>query len=188
MGESNLGPGRLDSKVVMQWAVVFAVVVALLSAGRSFLVPLAVALLISNLLGAITNGIAKLPGVGHVVPKWVARLLSIVLLIGFFWVVYRILAGQSDGMIAAAPVYQERFAALIANVSGSLGLTNVPTTGQLFEQVNIGAILRFLGGSLGGGSPASGVGPQLTKNIKMNVRILHIALPLLIIFKIYRMY
>jgi len=89
--------------------------------GSSFLLPLAIALLIWNLLEAIIDQLRRI-GIGPVrVPRILAMIISICLVGIFFMIVVRILSSQVDAIAKAAPRYTERLREIFGNVVNWLG-------------------------------------------------------------------
>jgi len=110
--------------------VAFGVVLACLIYGRGFLLPLAVALLLTTLLNATVDRIARIRFAGRTSPRWLATILGIGLVSLCFWFVFKILSGQADAVSAAWPRYIERFEILIGDVVKFIG----PTATAKFEQ------------------------------------------------------
>ena len=149
-GKGRTGRFLLPSAVqVMPGFLIFAITLALLIAGRDFLVPLAVAVLLWNLLNALAVAFGRIQIGGSPIPGWLAWTLSlVVLLLGnalFYW----ILTSQSEALIAAAPVYQANFTKLTEWFTALIGIEGMPSTAKLMESVNLGALLSWLGGSIG---------------------------------------
>lgn len=101
--------------------VAFGVVLAGLVYGRSFLLPLAFALLFTTLLNAIIDRIARVKFAGHLIPRWLAIILGIGVVSLAFWFAFRILSGQADAVSAAWPRYVERFERIAGDVADYIG-------------------------------------------------------------------
>jgi AI-2 transport protein TqsA len=101
--------------------IAIGVVVAGLVLGRSFLIPLAIAVLLWNLLEALIGGFARI-GVGRVrLPRWFAGILSIATVGLVLYVVAIILLAQGDAIANAWPRYQERLTSIFADLAQWLG-------------------------------------------------------------------
>ena len=101
--------------------IAIGVVIAGLVLGRSFLIPLAIAVLLWNLLEALIDGFGRI-GVGRVqLPRWFAMMLSIVTVGLAFYVVAIILLAQGDAIAAAWPRYEERLKSIVADLAQWLG-------------------------------------------------------------------
>ena len=129
--------------------VILALTLTVLVVGRDFLVPLAVAILFWNLLNALAAVFGRIKVGKSSVPAWLAWTLSIAGLFVANGLVYWILTSQSDALTAAAPVYEANFIKLGEKFATLLGIERMPSTDQLMESVNLGALLSWLGGSVG---------------------------------------
>lgn len=97
------------------------VLVAALVYGRSFLLPLALAIFFWNLMEAMIQGFASIRIARWSPPRWLATLLGIATVGIGFYVIIMILLGQIDAIIAAMPRYISRFEAIVANLTEWLG-------------------------------------------------------------------
>jgi len=149
-GENDRGRFVLPpSEKIMPGMVILALTLTVLVVGRGFLVPLAVAVLFWNLLNALASAFGRIKLGGSPIPNWLTWTLALVVLILADALVYWILTSQSDALIAAAPVYEANFLKLSDKFSTLLGIERMPSTDQLMESVNLGALLSWLGGSVG---------------------------------------
>jgi AI-2 transport protein TqsA len=89
--------------------VVLLVLLVGLHYGSEFLIPLSIALLVFVLLTAIIDRIASLRPGGRAIPRWVAQLLGLGLVIFGLAGIVMILAGQASDVAIAMPRYQARF-------------------------------------------------------------------------------
>ena len=138
-----------QSTQIAQWTFVLAVTFAILIVGRTFLVPLAVALLLLNLLNALAGAFGRIRLGRRSLPKWLAWTFALVALLLANALVYWILISQSEALSAAAPVYQANFDKLASKLTVLLGIEKMPSTTQLMESLDLGALLTWLGGSVG---------------------------------------
>jgi AI-2 transport protein TqsA len=141
---------KFDARGVMNWSVILAVTLAILVAGRSFLIPLAVAVLLWSLLNALSNFIQRLVVGGRHMPRWLATTFAVLLLLLANYVVYVILVNQADALQKAAPVYQANFTRLADQLTEWLGIEEMPATAHLLERLNVGSLFTRLGGLVGG--------------------------------------
>ncbi len=89
--------------------------------GSSFLIPLAIAVLLWNLLEAVIDGFARI-GVGRVrLPRWFAVILSIATVCLVLYLVAIILLAQGDAIASAWPRYEERLKSIVADLAQWLG-------------------------------------------------------------------
>ena len=89
--------------------IAFGVVLTALVVGQSFLMPLAIAVLVWSLLQAVIERIVHFRGrKGLSAPRWLATLIGVGLIFAAFLFVIDILASQADAVAAAWPRYYER--------------------------------------------------------------------------------
>jgi AI-2 transport protein TqsA len=101
--------------------VAFGVVLAILVLGKSFLVPLAIAVLFWHLLEAIINDLGRLAISRFRLPRWFAAVLAIGLILLFLYVITIVLLSQADAIANAWPRYVERVKSTIAGLADWLG-------------------------------------------------------------------
>jgi len=141
--------GGFGAQKLMYWSVIVAVVIGLLVAGRQFLIPLAVAVLLWSLLDALRGHFQRLGPGGHTMPRWLATILAVSVMLLGVYLVYVILAGQATALQKAAPVYQENFLRLAERVMDLLGIEQLPAVAQLLERLNVGRVFTWLGTAVG---------------------------------------
>ncbi|MGH1349552.1 MAG: AI-2E family transporter [Methyloligellaceae bacterium] len=112
--------------------------------GSSFLLPLAIAILLWNLLEAV---IARLTGSLYI-PRIFAMIIAIGLVAFGFFLISRILMSQGDAVVAAAPKYTERLKEIIGHIGNWLGpeMTERIKNGVAGLQYS-NSISGFLGGA-----------------------------------------
>ncbi len=101
--------------------IAIGVVIAGLVLGSSFLIPLAIAVLLWNLLEAMIDGFARI-GIGRMrIPRRLAALLSIAAVGFVLYLVVLIVLAQGEAIATAWPRYEERLKSIIADLSQWLG-------------------------------------------------------------------
>ncbi len=130
------------------WCTIVAVTVALLVLGKALLVPLAIAVFIWILLGAIKSTLVRLAPSEMQVPGWLANTFAIFIVVAFTYATIVVIASQTDELAAAIPVYQANFAAIIAKFTQLLNVQELPTAESMLGQLDIGAILSWIGDSV----------------------------------------
>lgn len=138
-----------DAKKLATWCIILAVSLTFLVVGRVFLIPLTIAILLWSLLDALRGVFLRLAPESHPMPNWVAMTLSISTVVLGNGIVYAILVGQVDALVAAAPVYQANFEALTSRVAGFLGLESLPTVESLLDRLDLGEMFAWIGASAG---------------------------------------
>lgn len=97
------------------------VVIAGLILGRSFLIPLAIAVLLWNLLEALIDGFRRV-GVGRVrLPRSISALLAIAAVSFLVYLIANIFLAQGGAVADAWPRYEERLKTIAADLSLWLG-------------------------------------------------------------------
>ena len=133
---------------IAAWCVIFAVTIALLVLGKSFLVPFAIAAVVWVLIAAIRSALVRMTPGNWTMPGWLATMLALLAIVASVYVVIGIVTSQSDALTAAIPVYQQNFATLAATLSSKLNIAELPTADKLLSQIDLGAILTSLGDSV----------------------------------------
>ena len=149
MTEHQPAPLTFDPNKLAVWSLILAVGLALLVVGAGFLIPLAVAVLVWGLLNALRDFFHRLAPGGREMPYWLATTLAIATILAANYLFYRLLVSQTDALVAAAPVYQSNFAELTERLARMLRIEQMPSATLLVEQLDLGALLSWVGGSVG---------------------------------------
>jgi len=129
--------------------IILIISLTLIQVGKNFLIPLILSLLAWSLLNALSAHIMRLHIGPLSTPRWLATLLSIMVLGLFLLGIYQILASQAADLTAAGPIYQENFTRLLNELVIWLGIEQLPNTDSFLENINIGSILSLVGSSIG---------------------------------------
>lgn len=141
---------QLTVRDAMSWSVMIAVAIGLLVAGREFLIPLAVAILVWSLLDSFRHYLQRFSLRGHHLPRWFATTVAVLVMLCATYVVYEILIRQATALQNAAPEYQANFARLTGKLAGRFGLQQTLVTDNLLERFDLGTVFAWLGGIVGG--------------------------------------
>jgi predicted PurR-regulated permease PerM len=144
----NDAPFDFDPVRFAAWSIIAAVTVALLVLGKALLVPLAIAIFIWILLGAIKSLLVRLAPGGMHVPAWLANVVGILVIVASAYATIAVIMGQSEALAAAVPVYQANFAAILASLKQTLNIVELPTTESLLSRLDLAAILSWIGDSV----------------------------------------
>ena len=130
--------------------IAFVVGVALAAFGRDVLFPVALAILITILLNAMTGYLRMVPLGPWRMPRWLCMTLSLVL-VGYAMVVtVDMTVSTVNEMISRAPVYQENIARILATFKERFGITAFPTGADVLEQIEFrrvaNAVLQIVSG------------------------------------------
>jgi len=141
-------PFDFDPVRLAAWCVIAVVTVTLLVLGKALLVPLAIAIFIWILLGAIASLLARLAPADMHVPTWLANAVGILIIVASSYATIAVIKRQSEALTAALPAYQANFAAIISDFKQSLNIVELPTTESLLSRLDAAAILSWAGDSV----------------------------------------
>lgn len=128
----------IDTRRLVEWLVSAAIVLGLLVIGRPLLVPFAFALLVWAVLNALTDALHhKLK-----LPQPLAWASSLVLIVGSFYLVVRIVADETAAMATAVPGY---IAKLNHLADGWLHFLRLGPLPSLREMVSASGVASFVG-------------------------------------------
>ena len=130
------------------WSVSAAIIVSFLVLGRGLLVPLAIAVFIWILISSIRSVLNRIKPGDNPMPGWVANWLAIFIMLAASYLGILVLTSQADALSAAIPTYQANFEAILVNLTAAFGLEQLPTTESLLSEVDLGAVLRWVGDSI----------------------------------------
>jgi AI-2 transport protein TqsA len=82
-------------------------------------------------------------------PDWLASLIGMAAIVGAMLMVFSIIAGQIDAVIAAGPAYVARGQELVTSVFAWLGEDVAAAIVAAFEDIDLAAYVRALAGSAG---------------------------------------
>jgi AI-2 transport protein TqsA len=148
MSRSGTPSFEFDPVRFAAWSIIALVTVALLVLGKSLLIPLAIAVFIWILIGAIKSTLIRLAPGQWKIPGWIANSLAILIIVATTYAAIGLIASQSDALAAAIPVYQANLASVVARLTQSLNIQDLPTTESLLSQLDLGAILSWVGDSV----------------------------------------
>jgi predicted PurR-regulated permease PerM len=101
--------------------IAFGVVLIGLVYGRSFLITLAIAIFLWNVLEAMIPGLANLKICEFKPPRWLATILGLATTAFGFYLILTILLGQVDAITAAWSRYIVRFESIVSDLAQWLG-------------------------------------------------------------------
>lgn len=124
-------------------------ILTLLVTARAFLIPLAIAVLLWNLLDALIDWFARFHIRKAKVPRWLATLFSIGLVITAGWVVARILSTQVDAIAQEGPRYITRLEQIFAQAMAKIGSDAADQFLQMVQELDLTLALSGVLGSAG---------------------------------------
>ena len=141
-------PFQFDPLRMAAWLLIAGSSVAFLVLGEPLLVPLAIAVFIWILLAAIRSMLRGLAPAHLSPPTWLLNLVAIAIVCLVSYVVALLVTSQSDELTAAIPGYQQNFSAILLQVTNMVGLEALPATNTVLDQLDIAAILSWIGDSI----------------------------------------
>ena len=134
------------SLAIIATVVVFYV----LAVGRTLLVPFAVAVMLWYIVNALSRWYASVFRSGSGRVNWLTLLSSVITIAALAALIVNMIQNNISDVVAAAPGYKVNVDRLIAKLSGLFGLQQVPTVGQLIENIDIAPAITSLAGALTG--------------------------------------
>jgi AI-2 transport protein TqsA len=117
--------------------IALGVVLVGLVYGRGFLIPLAIAILLWNLLGAVIERFARIRIGAFQLPQWFAALLGIAVIVLGLYVIQSILLGQVDAISAAWPRYMSRLESIVGDLTQWLGVEQSAKLKQAIMSIDL---------------------------------------------------
>lgn len=146
----NEAPSRTSRLPALALQILAAgLVLTALIFGKSFLIPLAIAILVWSILNAIIVRIEAIRLGPLAPPRWLASFLGIALIGLTLLAVVRILASQADAVAAAWPRYAMRLEALFSDTLAWLGPEVAREAKEALSQIDIAAQVPGFVGSAG---------------------------------------
>jgi len=118
---TDIGPDVEKPRGLGMSVVVCGVVLAILVLGRSFLVPLAIAVLFWHLLEALISDLSRLASSRFRIPPWFASILVVGLILLGLYAIGIVLLSQTNAIAIAWPHYAERMKSIVAGLADWLG-------------------------------------------------------------------
>jgi AI-2 transport protein TqsA len=124
--------------------IAFGVVVAALFYGRPFLLPLALAIFLWNLMEAMVQGFSSIEIANFRTPRWLATLLGVATVAFGCYLIFTILLGQVDAINTALPRYMARFETIVADLTEWLGPDRSAKVRSAFASIDLTKIVPGL--------------------------------------------
>ena len=132
------------------WLALILLAGYLLHAGRSVLIPLALAILIWQLINAISTRVQRISFAGYVPGRWNRRLAATLVVVLALWLMVNLIAHNIGAVTANAPRYEANLLALLPRLAGMFGLPPPASVGDLMGQIRLDAVIRSLSAVLAG--------------------------------------
>lgn len=128
--------------------VIATIIITLLIVGKTFLVPLFLAVVIWYLINAVSDLVQDTPTIGRLLPVWLSKTISAALILGFLYLIGILVSDNIRQMIAVAPEYQDNFWAQMENIFHRFGM-EMPEIDELMADINIANVLQQILGNVG---------------------------------------
>ncbi len=125
------------------------IVLTILVAGRSFLIPIAVALVLFNLLAALINHVTKVRILGWSVPRPIAMAVGLIVVVYLPFLIASVFSSQVDAVVAASPRYFGRIESIAGAAAEYLGHDLADDLRRGLTEINLGARIPAVLGSAG---------------------------------------
>ncbi len=126
-----------------------AIVLLMLVEGRSFLIPIAVALVLFNLLTALINHIARASLGGWSIPRPLAVAVGLIVIVLLPYLILSVLSSQVDAVVAASPRYVARVQSLVTAAGEYFGGNLADDLRAGLAEINVAARIPGLLGTAG---------------------------------------
>ena len=155
MDSSASSPEKLSVRSLRSnwWTAIFIglfVVGSIIVYGQSFLVPLAVAVLLWQLINAIARLYGRLGFGDFRLPSWLAHLAAVATIFLLCWLTVSIITRNVSAVQQAAPTYQANLRVIVDNAINLLGLESVPSLASMVNQLDLAALIGRLTSAFGG--------------------------------------
>ena len=117
--------------------IAFASGIAFVAYGRDVLIPIALAILITLLLNAMTSYLERLTLGKWQAPRWLCMTLSLLLISYAFTVTVDMTVSTVNEMVGRTAYYQENVDRVMANLKERFGLSSFPTVTDLLDKIDI---------------------------------------------------
>lgn len=150
MEKSHLRDRALTLEFWRDLLLVLTLLIVGLVYGAGFLIPLTFALLVFVLLTAVVDKVAGLKLGRRPVPRWLAHVIGILLVLCGLSVIGLILSSQAEEVSNAIPRYTERFEGMLAALVSLVGEENAADMRDSLQTADISGFAMGAIGSVGG--------------------------------------
>lgn len=130
------------------WSLLFVGFISVLIFGKSFLIPIVLAIFITILLSALQTQLLKFSWFGVSLNNFTATLLAIVMLGGVNYIIVGILTQQLESFREHIPIYQQNFESMINSAFDPPFLQQLSSVEGLISEVDFTGMLIWVSDSL----------------------------------------
>ncbi len=132
------------------WLALLLMAGYLLHAGRAVLIPLALAILIWQLVNAVSSRVQRIDIGGFRPNHWHQLGAAVLLITVGLWLVVNLIARNVGAVSANASVYEANLLAILPRVVGLFGLPAPESVGDLVNQIELDVLIRSISAALAG--------------------------------------
>lgn len=131
-------------------AILVTFAFAILTLGKDLIIPMVLGVFIWYLINILADAILKINVRGIGVPRLVAFLLALVVILGSLTLLTNVISSSINTVIRAAPAYQENINSLLNRVAQWMGLSESPQLRELLNKIDFNNIIQNLGLTVAG--------------------------------------
>ncbi len=131
------------------WLATVAIMLWILVAGRSYLIPIAIALVLFSLLSAMIDRLTRIRIGAWSTPRPLAIVIGLVIVAYALFLIASVLSTQVEAVIAASPRYIARMEALLSQAAEFLGRDLADDLQKALADINLTRRIPGLVGSAG---------------------------------------
>ena len=132
------------------WVALLLMTGFLLYAGRPVLVPLALSVLIWQLINAVSVRLERLEVAGYTPRRWHQLVGAIVVIVLALWLAVNLIVRNVGTVSANASVYEANLPGLLPRIAGLFGLPAPESMSDLMDQVQLDVLIRSISAALAG--------------------------------------
>ena len=132
------------------WVALLLMTGFLLYAGRPVLVPLALSVLIWQLINAVSVRLERFKVAGYAPRRWHQLVGAIVVIVLALWLAVNLIVRNVGTVSANASVYEANLLALLPRIAGLFGLPAPESMSDLMDQVQLDVLIRSISAALAG--------------------------------------
>ena len=114
------------------------------------LIPFVVAVLIWYLINALANAYGRIAIREWRPPAFLSLLAAIVSVLAVLFFLFQLVSANVTAVTKAAPLYGQNLEELVERWTGAVGLKMAPNVTEILNQIDIGALIRGVAGTLTG--------------------------------------
>ena len=117
----------------------------ILSIGKSFFIPIVIAVVIWYLIIAMASFFGKIMlNEKRAIPRWLALSFSLISIFFIFWALISLLEANIQSVVSATPGYQEKFKALAIRSFNAMHIDQSSTLDTVLESINLTSMVGNL--------------------------------------------